>query len=470
MKKYMEAKILFDTVISNDYCIGCGVCALVDDSPFRIELDKYGKLVATASKEALSISTAKVLDVCPFSGVSKNEDELSDIFFDKNIGYTKEIGKFISCYAGYVKEGSFREKGSSGGFAKWIGCELLKRNKIDYFVQLQANEDESQTDLLFDYAIFNDAEAVIKGSKSAYHPSTLANIVKKIKAMEGRFAITGVPCNIKAIRLLSLQYPELRSKIKYTIGIVCGGMKTANYSKLVGWELGIHPESLTKIDFRGKFDNRPANEKIYKVWSTNKRQESRDVSQIYGTGYAAGFFKPNPCDFCDDVLAETADISIGDAWLKKYVKDPKGTSLIVVRNQELHKILSDSLGQDTIFLESITAEEAASAQAGGLRHRRDGLSRRLMKKEKRGIWVPTKRVKPNEFEITFKRKLVYDLREKIAKKSHVAFVKALEKNDLKVFHKIMDPYILEFGIVNFFDLAPRLPRRVLMYIKRKIGR
>lgn len=463
----MEAKILNETVIANDYCIGCGVCALVENSPFKISLDKYGKFVAEASSD-LSLNQAKVLDVCPFSGVSKNEDELSDVYFDKNLNKTKEIGKYISCYAGFVNIGDFRKKGSSGGFAKWIGYELLKRNKIDYFIQLNSNEENSESGLLFDYAIYNEPESVLKGTKSVYHPSTLANILKEIKTMEGRFAITGVPCNIKALRLLSLKDSELRSKIKYTIGIVCGGMKTANYSKLVGWELGIHPQNLTKIDFRGKYDDRPANEKIYTAWSKNQK-ESRDVGQIYGTGYAAGFFKPNPCDFCDDVLAETADIAIGDAWLKKYVTDPKGTSLIVVRNSELNEILTEALKSKTVTLETITPEEAASAQAGGLRHRRDGLSRRLMKKERKGLWYPKKRVKPNEFQISFKRKLVYDLREKIAKKSHVAFVKALQKNDLKVFHRIMNPYILEFAVVNFFDLAPRMPRRIFLYLKRKIG-
>lgn len=466
----MEAKILYDTVISNDYCIGCGACALVENSPFEIKFDEYGKLVAQASKENLANSKAKVLDVCPFSGVSKNEDEVSEIFFDKNLRRTKEIGKYISCYAGHVKIGDFRKKGSSGGFAKWVGYELLKRNKIDYFVQLQPNRDASNTEFLFDYNICGDADDVLKGSKSAYYPSTLANILKKIKAIDGRFVITGVPCNIKALRLLSLKDPELRNKIKYTIGIVCGGMKTANYSKLVGWELGVPPQDLMKIEFREKYDNRPANEKIYKVWSVDKREESRDVSQIYGTGYAAGFFKPNACDFCDDVLAETADIAIGDAWLKKYVADPKGTSLIVVRNKELNEMLNEALGRKEIILDEITAQDAASAQAGGLRHRRDGLSRRLMKAHKKGGWVPKKRIEPNEINISFKRKLIYDIRVKIAKKSHVSFVKALKENDLKLFHKKMDPYILEFGLINFFDLAPRIPRRILMYIRRKIGK
>ena len=38
----------------------------------------------------------------------------------------------------------------------------------------------------------------------------------------------------------------------------------------------------------------------------------------------------NPaCEFCDDVVGETADMSVGDAWLPGYVSDWRGTSVVV---------------------------------------------------------------------------------------------------------------------------------------------
>lgn len=462
-----ESKRLYDTVIKNDYCIGCGACALVKDSPFKIEMDKYGKLVANAPYESLMTSQAKVLDVCPFSETAKNEDEISDIFYPE-LKKNDKIGRYLSCFAGYVKEVGFRDKGSSGGIAKWVGYTLLKEKKIDFFVQLESSTKNSER--LFDYSIISNADDVLNGSKSAYYPTTLANIITEIKNNHGEFAITGVPCNIKALRLLSLKDDLLKSKLKYTIGIVCGGMKSANYAKLVGWELGIHPVNLAKIEYRRKYENRPANEKIYQVWSKDNKTKYRDVGQIYGTGYAAGFFKPNACDFCDDVLSETADISVGDAWLKQYVQDPKGTSLIVVRNKELFHLIKEANENEKIYLEEISSHDAASAQAGGLRHRREGLSIRIEKKQKQNKWVPPKRVFPNQFRISKKRKRIYNLREEIANKSHTAFVSALEKDNLKYFHRKMNPLIFKFGVVNFFELLPSLPRRIRLYINNKISK
>jgi len=464
----MEAKKLYDTVISNGYCIGCGACALMDDSPFKINMDKFGQLVAHAKAEQLDKNKTKVLDVCPFSDNSKNEDELSELFFPTLENRNSEIGKYISCYAGFVKEGNFRTKGSSGGFAKWIGYQLLKEKKIDFFVQLSSNSTNDSSKLLFDYQIFQKPKEILQGSKSAYYPTTLVNILKEIKGYSGSFAITAIPCNSKALRLLALKDNELKNRLKYIIGVVCGGMKSANYSKLVGWELGIHPNNLAKIDFRQKYDNRPANEKIYQVWSNEEETKSKDVSQIYGTGYASGFFKPKACDYCDDVLAETADIAIGDAWLKKYVQDPKGTSILVVRNYDIENVLKKSHKNGQIILDSINADDAATSQRGGLRHRREGLSLRLAKKEKKGEWAPVKRVKANQFIITNKRKRIYEIREKIAQKSHVAFLEAIKANKLSVFHRKMDPLILRFAIVNFSELLPRMPRRFYLYVKSKI--
>ena len=34
--------------------------------------------------------------------------------------------------------------------------------------------------------------------------------------------------------------------------------------------------------------------------------------------WGAGFFQNPACDWCDDVVAETADIAFGDAWVEPY--------------------------------------------------------------------------------------------------------------------------------------------------------
>ncbi len=438
MIKISEVQQLQETVIDGGYCIGCGACAAVKDSPFKVEMDVYGCYTAKLEKKEDVNKDVEVLKVCPFSGHSKNENELGDIYFPNNVYKSNHIGNYIKCFAGHVNQGLFREKGSSGGMGKWLGQILLKEKEIDYLIHVVGNSTSDANVPLFDYQIVSDPEEVVNGSKSSYYPTTLDKVLQVIESKPGRYAITGVPCFVKAIRLLCLDNPLLKDRIRFTMGIVCGGMKSANQSKMIGWQLGVHPDNLVAIDFRGKDPSKPASRKIYQVWSNRDNLvRSEATSKIHGTDYGASFFKPNACDYCDDVVGETADVSFGDAWLPQYVNDSKGTSIVVVRNQIILDIIEKYRQSNLLLLDEIEGKDVVKSQEGGFRHRREALSFRLGKKEKIGEWYPKKRVAPNEFEIDKKRRKIYQLREDIASRSHIQFYEALKKNDFNHFLKKM---------------------------------
>jgi len=461
-----ESQILDKTVIQKGYCIGCGACAVKKDSPFEMKMDKYGNIVPEA-KDDLSANSTKVLQTCPFSGESKNETELANDFLSDIENVDHRIGRFEKTFAGYVKESEFRKKGSSGGVAKWLGYQLLKNKEIDYFVQLVPNQSNDPSEALFDYGYFTDPEEVLKGSKSSYYPVTLVNVIKKIKETDARFAITGVPCFIKTLRLLASEDPILKERIKFTLGIVCGGMKSANQAKMIGWELGVHPDNLIGIDFRRKYKDRPASQKIYQVWS-NKDSEERykNANDIYGTDYGSGLFKPKACDFCDDVVGELADVSIGDAWLRDFRNDPNGTSLVIVRNKIILKLLNKASNDERVMLTEITAQEAGDSQIGGFRHRREGLSLRILQKEKNKEWYPKKRVQPGEFELSKKRKKIYNLREEIANKSHQEFYNSLVNNNLSSFKQGMKPLMAKYTKLNKSSFIIRVKNKFSGIIKK----
>lgn len=460
-----ETKELYENIIKNNYCIGCGACASVRDSPFRMQMDVYGNIIAYPHQN-LDNNNVKVLNICPFSNDSRNESEISEILFSEINNNDTKIGKYLECFAGYVKIGDFRKKGSSGGIAKWLGYALLNENKVDYFVHVVANHTNDPQKPLFDYAVISDKNDVINGSKSSYYPVTLVNIVKTIRETDGRYAITGVPCFIKALRLLAFEEDIFKKRIKYTIGIVCGGMKSANHSKLIGWQLGVKPENLVSIDFRRKHIDKPASYKIYQVWSnldTNERY--KDSYELYGIDWGAGYFKPNACDYCDDVVGETADVSLGDAWLPRFEADPDGTTIIIVRNKEILDVINRN-NNETLVLTDLTATDVAKSQDGGFRHRREALSLRIAKKEINNNWYPNKRVIGNEYKLTKKRKTIYSLREEIAKQSHISFLNALSKNDITVFNKEMNPLIKKYFIANNGSLPIRGFRKIKRIIYR----
>lgn len=460
-----ESRYLYEKVIMNDYCIGCGNCASVTNAPFKMHMNEFGNIVSDPAGD-LDASDVRVLNICPFSDKSKSEDDIVAVFFKDGMNKDPKIGMYLECFAGFVNEGEFRERGSSGGFGKWLGYTLLNEKKIDFFIQVLSNTTNDPKAPLFDYVVTSKKEDIIKGSKSSYYPVTLVDVIKTIKDTDGRYAITGVPCFIKALRLMSIEDETIKKRIRYTVGIVCGGMKSANQSKIIGWQLGVKPENLVAIDFRRKHKDKPASHKIYQVWSNADATERfKDAGAIYGTDWGSGFFKPNACDYCDDVVAETADVSFGDAWLPQYEADPRGTSMIIVRNNDILDLLYRYKNEQKITLYSLTPEDAGKAQDGGFRHRREALSFRIGKKAACGKWYPPKRVRENEYAISKKRKKIYSLREKIAAQSHISGLKALSRCDLNIFYREIDPLIKKYRVANYGSR----PVRALKKIKRMIS-
>lgn len=454
-----EAEDLYEHVIKNNYCIGCGACASVKNSPFEMHLNDFGNMTAHPIKK-LSDSNVKVLKICPFSNQSMNEDELGNTFFSEIENKDTKIGKYFDCFAGYVEDKEFREKGSSGGFGKWLGYILLKEEKIDYFIQVLANQNNNPKQPLFNYAIFSNEDDVINGSKSAYYPVTLDRIIKIIREIDGRYAITGVPCFIKTIRLLSIEDEIFKNRIKYTIGIICGGMKSANQSKMIGWQLGVKPENLVGIDFRRKPKDGPPSNKIYQVWSNSDSIERyKEASKIFGTDWF-GFFHSKACDYCDDVVGETSDISIGDAWLPQFANDPNGTSVLVIRNLDILEIVNRYKQNNKLKIQTLQAEDVAKSQEGGFRHKREALSFRISKKELSNNWYPQKRIKANQYEISKRRKQIYSLREQIARQSHTSFLKALNNNQLSIFQDEMIPLVKRYNKLIYESLSFRIIRKL----------
>ena len=65
-------------------------------------------------------------------------------------------------------------------------------------------------------------------------------------------------------------------------------------------------------------------EHIQYQWREMRTSVVKRSNEFYGTHWGYNFFRYSACDACDDVFAETADISVGDAWLDGYIDDPMG--------------------------------------------------------------------------------------------------------------------------------------------------
>lgn len=456
---------LFATVVANGCCIGCGACAAFDPG-IRLKLDEYGRYVATRQTESAPINPTAAR-VCPFADGVVNEDELARDVFGESGSFDPHIGYHVATYAGWVVESDFRARGSSGGLASWVLVELLAHGLVDYVVHVTPEPAPGSGQPLFRFAVSSTPEEVRARSKSRYYPVEMSGVIGEMLQRPGRYAVVGIPCFIKALRLAARESALLKERLAFTVGIVCGHLKSTAFAEMFAWQCGIAPGELTAMDFRTKLSARPAYSYAVTVEGLRGGANitvTKPTSELYGSNWGHGFFKYRACDFCDDVVGETADISIGDAWLPEYVADSAGTNVVVVRSPALNKLLTKAAEEGRLHLDPIAVEKVVASQAGGFRHRRDGLAYRLFLEDQAGRWRPAKRVKPSANHLTAKLREIYTLRYELGQTSHAAFAAAKAKNDLNSFIQAMKPLTIQYDRHYRRSLA----RRILGKIKRTL--
>jgi len=411
---------------------------------------------------------ANLAAVCPFGEDTANEDQIGDQLF-AGIGKRHAgIGYHLSTSAGYVVEGSYRDSGSSGGFGTWLQCEFLKRGLVDHVINIQPCEPTNDDPRMFRYAVASTEAEIARGAKSRYYPVELSEVLRTVRAQPGRYLLVGLPCFVKAARLLCRQDEILSGRLRFFIGLVCGHLKSTRFAEFLGWQMGVPPGELTGFDFRKKLSGWPASQYGLEAWrrgvpgSTASTTPARD---LLGQDWGHGFFKYKACDFCDDVVAETADVSVGDAWLPPYVNDSRGTNVLVVRSRQVQELLDSAATAGRIHLEAISPEDVARSQDASMRHRRDGLRYRLFLAQRRGEWHPPKRVAPGKYHLPSWDRAKFRLREQLRDLSHAAYAGARLTGRLDSFSQTMNAAVDDYRA----RIRPRLWGR-LMRRSRLAGR
>ena len=427
-------------VVGGGYCVGCGACVYNKPDTNMVK-DEYGLL-----KPLFKESDSRPNDsVCPFSS-DINEDALGkSLYSESNTNYEKRIGYYQKLYAGHVATDGFRERGSSGGMVSWIVEELFHKGFIDGVIHVG---NSSTGNDIFSYKVSHSIAEMRENAKSKYYPTSFDQALEHIKNSNKKYAFVGIPCYIKAARLLCVEHAELNDSIKFFIGIFCGHLKSAAFAELLGWQQGVSPKNLVDIDFRVKTLGVDASNYSIKAEAKNKFSATAKNSELYGTDWGLGLFKPKACEWCDDISAETADIVLGDAWLPEYTSDSMGTNVIIVRNSIIGKMIADAESAGKLTIDPLTVDKIIQSQAANYRHRQEGLSVRIEDANSKGIWHPRKRVNPEDYSVSTERKKIYLHRMLISEKSHEYFLEAKKKNSILYFILRILPLELKYYYLN----------------------
>ncbi|WP_370515414.1 Coenzyme F420 hydrogenase/dehydrogenase, beta subunit C-terminal domain [Paracoccus sp. S-4012] len=393
-------------------CIGCGACA-VDEPRARMVWDSYGQLKPDGPRGWREAATRDFAARCPFSPAAANEDAIAAARFPEAPHRDARIGRHISAHVGAAAEPPFRAQGSSGGMVSWVAAELLRRGEVDGVLHVHPGREGEP---FFGYRISRSLPELLAGAKSRYHPIHLAAVLEEVRATPGRYAVVGIPCFIKAVHLARARDPVLAERVAFTLGLFCGHMKSARFVESFAWQLGADPARVRAVEYRLKDERRPANWYTAHLTLDDGSTAQRDWWHLADGDWGAGYFQNSACNFCDDVVAETADVSFGDAWVEPHASDGRGTNVVITRAPLIQRLIETGMAEGRLDLRPVDADFVAGTQAAGFRQRREGLAYRLTW-ARRGI-RPVKRVAPSASGLPPRRRLVYRTRAAISRWSH----------------------------------------------------
>lgn len=445
---------IFDSVVDQDLCIGCGACLYPEKNrDLNMSWNKEGFLIPM---ENIKNSTSENnLKVCPFNPFPdkevRTENEIASIFLPNTPNKHPIIGRFFNTYAGYSSK--YRLTSSSGGMATYLIDSLFINKIVDAVITVKYGEKS-----FYEYSIVRSDDNILSSSETKYYPVSFGSIIDQLKNSEERFAIVGVACFIKSIRLLQHYHSELKEKIKFTIGIICGGVKSNFYTEFLSGKLHIQPNQIKDPKFRIKNYKSTAGDYSFKCTNniTNTDSELRiaSVGDMWGTG----MFKAKACDFCDDLTTELADISLGDAWIEPYKKDGRGTNVIVTRSILAEKLINDGIKEHKLIIDTIPTELFIKSQRGNFNHRHLGLGYRMKEAKKKGDYIPPKRF--DKYKISLDFKLVQNQRSKIREKSLVTWMQYRNVDD---FDRVMQPSLKKLKkLTRIYHLMRRIREKYLL--------
>jgi len=318
----LKKPIIID-VVENDMCIGCGACIYTCPSG----------VIEPVFNDERKVREVKVTDFDTCKDCMLCDEVCPSIHVDFSQLLQKPVkreGDILSISIGYSSEHQFNNISSSGGIIRALVLDALKHQKP--VICLGTFDDT------YNAVLLKNPEDLSKVPGSIYHSVSFSECIKLLKSLDKPCVLVAIPCHLEGLKnYIQKVEPALDSKIDLIVGLICGWMYTEHSLEAFAGYKGIK-EKIHDAGYRG--EDKVGNLKLHTDQKTH--HFSRRVFDSFNDklDYKASFSRYMNrlrCRVCEDHLNILSDITVGDAWLKRF-EDEK-LSIVVSRTDiGLHKI------------------------------------------------------------------------------------------------------------------------------------
>lgn len=362
-------------------CTGCGTCVGICPNN-AVKLNIVHGTYLPQVEDANCTNCGYCIKSCP--GHQVDFTELNHRIFGNQCDASL-LGNYLECYIGHSNDEYTRYNSSSGGMISELLIFALEEGIINGALVVRMKNDRPLEPEPF---IARSKEQILSASKSKYCPVPANIALKHIIRQNGKFAVVGLPCHIHGIRKAETLDRRLREKIVLHLGLFCSHTVSFIGTEVLLHKFGINEQLVEKIDYRG--NGWPGSLSITLINKQVFKPKERDFRKAYWNPlFGSFFFTPFRCMSCVDMTNELADLSFGDAWIKKILEmDRVGMSIVISRSEAGEKLLKEAKRKGKITLKKISDKHVLRSQLIPLSFKKVDIKSRLSILKSLGNIIP----------------------------------------------------------------------------------
>lgn len=266
---------------------------------------------------------------------------------------TELLPPSIHFFAGYSSNMSNRFSGSSGGVGTTILQYLLDTQKVDGVIGV-GFDDKDKTKCVYKLVEHSSDVITLAGSKYVY--MELDPLLKLLyQNRHKRLAVVVEPCFVKPIK-------KWAPHCQYILSFFCGYNITPKATEYLIKKSNVKKSDIYAIEYRG--GKYPGGFSVHLKNGTSKffTKEHWELVDL--------LFLREGCHKCRLFISNTADIVLGDAWIKNL----HNATLILVNTKKGDMLIEDIYKKKLIALYDIRKDQVLKMHAHNLKYKNFGHS------------------------------------------------------------------------------------------------